>query len=365
MKSALVTVFVLFFIMSSSNISAQTYEIESVIPGLKLSEYSNSSRDYYEELIDAISKFTTITIREGDLAIVSMTKSDWKLLFRFYKNANMLRMSDEDYSNVNEFYCTSDIINGINYLEMSVKRVSGKISSGEIKCYPEKGLYKPIFIVKFLSQSNPNRQNIATVQIEKSDKSKQINAHELPEMPLPVEIDSIKLAQITKKVDGHLLALRKELEKQYSDEITKEEIIEFIIDTCRIERIYSEKTNIDYSTLGMKESLADLDIQYDNLLNKYYKKLISKLPDSDKEILKQAQRNWIKFRDSENELINLLSGEKYSGGGTMQGFYSGERSLYFTKKRVGDLFQYFIELDESDKIDKLIKDLTEKETEKK
>jgi hypothetical protein len=78
-----------------------------------------------------------------------MDKSNWKLLFRFYRTANRLKMSQEDYLKVNEFNSNSDIINGVNYIEMSVERVSGEISSGEMRFYPEEGLSKSIFTVNF------------------------------------------------------------------------------------------------------------------------------------------------------------------------------------------------------------------------
>jgi len=148
MKSVLTTLFILFFITFSTIAFAQSFKIDSIIKGSDFDEFSNSSRDYFEGLIDVMSEFT-ITIDEGDLAIVSMEKSDWKLMFRFYRSANMLKMSQEDYRKTNEFYCTSDIINEINYIEMSVERISQEISSGEMSFYPEKGLYKSIFTVKF------------------------------------------------------------------------------------------------------------------------------------------------------------------------------------------------------------------------
>ncbi|MBN2636446.1 MAG: energy transducer TonB [Prolixibacteraceae bacterium] len=158
MKSLLSTLFILFFIMFSSTAFAQTYEIDSVIKRLDFNEYSNRSRDYFEELMDAIGKFT-ITIKEGNLAIVSMEKSDRKIILRFNRTANMFRMSQEDYLKVNEFYCNSDIINGINYLEMSVERVSGEISLGEIRFYAEEGLHKPIFTIAFSRINKTNSSN--------------------------------------------------------------------------------------------------------------------------------------------------------------------------------------------------------------
>ena len=49
-------------------------------------------------------------------------------------------------------------------------------------------------------------------------------------------------------------------------------IISFTLDTCRIERIASERMKIDFSTVGMSNSVNELNRQYDQLLNTYYQK---------------------------------------------------------------------------------------------
>lgn len=175
MKSAFKITTILFFITLSFSSFGQTFKIQSVTKGVDFNEYSSRSRDYFEELIDVMSKFT-ITIKEGNLAIISMDKSDWKLLFRFYRNANILKMSQEDYLKVNEFHCNSDIINGINYQEMSVERVSGEISLGEIRFYPEEGLHKPIFTIVFSSMNKTNssdKKSSNNAFSTKEDNSKQ------------------------------------------------------------------------------------------------------------------------------------------------------------------------------------------------
>jgi uncharacterized protein YecT (DUF1311 family) len=155
--------------------------------------------------------------------------------------------------------------------------------------------------------------------------------------------DSIR---IIKKVDKYILVLQMELDKKYGDDSKKNLILEFASDTGRIERIASEKMNIDYSTLGMSLATDELNSQYDKLLNKYYQKLLSKLSGSDKEVLKQAQRNWIQFRDNEMKLIGLLSEEKYSGGGTIQMNIRSISALDLTRKRVIELYQYLIGLND-------------------
>jgi uncharacterized protein YecT (DUF1311 family) len=156
----------------------------------------------------------------------------------------------------------------------------------------------------------------------------------------PREITKQDSVRILKEADDCALNLRRELDKKYSDDFQKNLIIDFAVDTCRIERIASKKMEIDYSTFGMSMAVDELNSQYDKLLNKYYQKLIAKLKGQDKDFLKQTQRNWIQFRDSEIKLINLLSEDKYSGGGSMQMNIRSGLSLGLTKKRLIDLYQH-------------------------
>ncbi len=57
--------------------------------------------------------------------------------------------------------------------------------------------------------------------------------------------------------------------------------------------------------------------------------------------MKKTQRNWIKFRDSEIELNNVLRNEYYSGGGTIQRVIAAYRVREITMNRVFNLYDYF------------------------
>tara|TARA_B110000879_G_C10951280_1_gene423790 strand:- start:193 stop:720 length:528 start_codon:yes stop_codon:yes gene_type:complete len=152
------------------------------------------------------------------------------------------------------------------------------------------------------------------------------------------EITKQDSINIIKKADNIVLSLRKEL-SYYTDEY-----VDFASDTCRIETIEFEKMQIDYSTLGINVAVSESKYQYDKLLNKYYKKLAAKLEGSDKEILKQTQRNWIQFRNSEYTLKSLLSEEKYSGGGTMQSNFRNMFGKRLTKNRLIEIFHHYLGL---------------------
>ena len=124
-------------------------------------------------------------------------------------------------------------------------------------------------------------------------------------------------------------------------DILKEEL-EFIVDTFRIERFMARSIDYDYSTTGMNIAGYAATLKYDSLLNKYYKLLLGKLDTDDKNILIEAQRAWIIYRDKALSLIGMLRKEKYSGGGTIQtNIYSAEHTALI-KERVLTLFDYYL-----------------------
>ena len=49
----------------------------------------------------------------------------------------------------------------------------------------------------------------------------------------------------------------------------------------------------------MSQTISYMEAEYDKSLNKYYKKLMDKLSAEDQVNFKDAQRVWLKYRDSE------------------------------------------------------------------
>lgn len=97
----------------------------------------------------------------------------------------------------------------------------------------------------------------------------------------------------------------------------------------------------DYSTAGMSDASYYAAHQYDSLLNKYYKRLLSVLKGADKAVLIKAQKAWLAFRDSEMKLVDTMSKEEYSGGGTVQQLTDASIYLAFIKNRVVTLFDHY------------------------
>lgn len=145
------------------------------------------------------------------------------------------------------------------------------------------------------------------------------------------------LQKIKVDVEKLIPAFKKTLSKK---ELTIDQI-EFSVDTFRIEQTVSKRMDIDYSTVGMNETINERTSAYDKLMNKYYNKLLNTLKPEDKKILVNAQRAWLTYRDTEAILIGTMTKEEYSGGGTMQsnvatGSYSG-----LVVKRTVEIFNYY------------------------
>lgn len=101
---------------------------------------------------------------------------------------------------------------------------------------------------------------------------------------------------------------------------------------------------LDFSTAGTVQAISALNSDYDKLLNKYFKMLNTRLSTGDQAILKQSQRNWIAFRDSEIKLISTLRADEYSGGGTIQRIFQASYVMELTKKRVLDIVTYLYDI---------------------
>ncbi|MGA9637810.1 lysozyme inhibitor LprI family protein [Flavobacterium sp.] len=116
--------------------------------------------------------------------------------------------------------------------------------------------------------------------------------------------------------------------------------IEFKTDVYNIEKLADKKIEVDYSTAGMTNVVFELNNNYDKLLNKYYSILLNKLSVKDQEQLKVSQRNWLKFRDSEIELIGVISKEEYTGGGTIQSNIRASQICDLTKNRLFEIKEH-------------------------
>ena len=116
--------------------------------------------------------------------------------------------------------------------------------------------------------------------------------------------------------------------------------IEFVGDTMRIEATANLLFGKYYTTMEMRQTISYTEAEYDKLLNKYYKKLMDKLSAEDKVKFRDAQRVWLKYRDSEQKICGeIIAPNKYMGGGTMWPLVASGRMVEIIKERVIAIYQ--------------------------
>jgi len=126
----------------------------------------------------------------------------------------------------------------------------------------------------------------------------------------------------------------------YQDSIS----LVFQLDTFKVNLETRVRSESAMTTSEIAEVFIIENTNYDKLLNKYYKLLLSKLNDQERNILKESQVNWIKFRDSEIKTIRMISDNVYSLGGTMRIIDNAAYISILTKRRVSELFEHLSRL---------------------
>jgi uncharacterized protein YecT (DUF1311 family) len=159
----------------------------------------------------------------------------------------------------------------------------------------------------------------------------------------PREVTAQEMKAMRQQIEKEAQKLRQELEKEgYNSDFEKQVSIEYQLDAFKIDQLLKRRIDIDYSTAGMVNATYEAESEYDKLLNTYFLKLQNKLSNEDKAILKQSQKNWLQFRDSERKLNSLLAKDEYSGGGTIQSNITSAYYLDLTKSRVKGLVDYLL-----------------------
>ena len=152
----------------------------------------------------------------------------------------------------------------------------------------------------------------------------------------PVEVTPTLDKKIIQETELEVAQFQSNLKTEKASKLT----IEFSLDTFRIERYSKKYMSYDYSTAGMRTATYVSAKKYDSLLNKYYKRLLAVLKGNDKQSLIQAQKAWITFRDSEIKLIDTISKDEYSGGGTIQQLTDASDYLNLIMTRTVTIYQY-------------------------
>jgi uncharacterized protein YecT (DUF1311 family) len=97
------------------------------------------------------------------------------------------------------------------------------------------------------------------------------------------------------------------------------------------------------TTAGQRDVIEQAREMWDHEMNRAYKKLMSRLPPKQQAALKKSQGNWLKFRDSEWEVIgSVVAGKE----GTMWQLTATEKGMEFVRQRALQLIAYESMLDQ-------------------
>ncbi len=154
----------------------------------------------------------------------------------------------------------------------------------------------------------------------------------------PVEVTPDLLETLKVNIEKDVPRIKKQLQMAGQNDIQ----IEFSIDTFKVERLLDNMVALDYSDIGIRNASNEAANNYDILLNKYYKKLLTVLKGDDKKTLITAQKYWISFRGSETKLVKTISKDEYSGGGTMQQLIESSGYFNLIKSRTITIFEHYV-----------------------
>jgi uncharacterized protein YecT (DUF1311 family) len=110
-----------------------------------------------------------------------------------------------------------------------------------------------------------------------------------------------------------------------------------------VDRFLDSCTAINYSTIGMIECINEANKMWDAEMNKYYKLLEGFSDKETFEKLRDSQREWMKFRDSEIVFINSFYAEIYNkmGGGTIYSLLAASDKSDLVRRRALVLKGYY------------------------
>jgi uncharacterized protein YecT (DUF1311 family) len=117
--------------------------------------------------------------------------------------------------------------------------------------------------------------------------------------------------------------------------------------TSQLQAIAGEKHQIDiwlekalakdHSTAGTREKINQAREMWDREMNRAYKKLMSSLNPEQQTVLRESQKNWLKFRDSESRVIGTVVASRE---GTMWQLTATDKGMELVRQRAMQLLVY-------------------------
>ena len=99
----------------------------------------------------------------------------------------------------------------------------------------------------------------------------------------------------------------------------------------------------DSSTAGMIKCSGKAYEMWDKEMNKVYQELMKKLSPEEKELLKESQKQWLKFRDSEFRFLDKF----FEGYGTILPVLKAGEKISIIKERTKRLDSYLFYINEA------------------
>ena len=144
--------------------------------------------------------------------------------------------------------------------------------------------------------------------------------------------DSTYIAEHLKQAVTHF---KQRLNKDY-----KLFQIEYCVDTFKVAEQYLIATKRYNTDFGIKVALAKRADAYEELLNKYYNKLLRELDKEAKSTLIDAQKKWLTFRNANGDVTSSLD-STYLGKGSMSGMEALEFDEDIVVARLNQLYNYY------------------------
>lgn len=163
------------------------------------------------------------------------------------------------------------------------------------------------------------------------------NINEIHTSETEKKLSDTSNSTIIKEIETEALIFEKEMDKEW----LTSEAIQFKIDTFKINLKNNKRQKIDYSTRGMINSVIEMTEEYEKLLNKYYNKLLLKLDSTDRIILINSQKDWLKYRKSEEKFIQVMLNTKYNSGGTIQSNFAVGDYFGIVENRTIQVFSHY------------------------
>lgn len=109
------------------------------------------------------------------------------------------------------------------------------------------------------------------------------------------------------------------------------------LDRHPIDQLLEKCIEADETTVGMVMCAEEAHQRWDKELNRVYTILMQQIGGAQKRVLREAQRQWIVFRDKETEFITKF----YSEQGSIFRVFAANDIMALTKSRVERLLYYY------------------------